>query len=161
MALTSIQSGQLGVFPETRSILTYVLNFSTTSWSSSFFLITASYLSARGIDSDKLVTEILQTRMSSAIAAGANGNNRDLTEHPWALHSIFGLLASQDIAVILEWQPASAVPHTVTVGNMVPVARSSTPTCIPLMPSISITGEASETASILYVIFHIFIIPGG
>ena len=50
-----------------------------------------------------------------------------LTKHPWTLHGIFRLSTSQDIAVILEWRPACVVPCTVTVGNVVPVASSSTP----------------------------------
>lgn len=83
------------------------------------------------------------TAIASHIS-GANGNDQDLTKHPWALHSIWRLSTSQDVAIILEWQPARAVPHIATVGSVVPVASSSTPTFIPLRP-----GDAGETASIL------------
>ena len=89
----------------------------------------------------------------SSLVWDANGNNPDLTKHPWALHSIWKLQASKGLAVILEWQPASAVPRTSVVGgNATPVASSSTFMFASSRSSGSSMTEADETSSILYVI---------
>ena len=95
----------------------------------------------------------LQRGMTKAIASlvsEANGNDPDLTNHPWALHSVWKVQGTLNIAVILEWQPASAVPRTITTGNVTPATSSST-TAIPRLRSPSVT-DADETASILYVV---------
>src|SRR5258708_9710626 len=46
----------------------------------------------------------------SSLVWDANGNDPDLTKHPWALHSVWKLQASHGLGVILRWQPAIAVP---------------------------------------------------
>ena len=97
--------------------------------------------------------DMLDIEASKAIAllvSGANGHNLDLTKHPWALHSIWRLMAPQGLIVILEWQPASTGPQAVTIGNVTPVRGSSTTVVVPFMSSG--VAEASETASILYVL---------
>ena len=98
----------------------------------------------------------LQRGMIKAIASlvsEANGNDPDLTNHPWALHSVWKVPGSPSIAVILEWQPASAVPRTITTGNVTPAASSST-TAFTRLRSPSVT-DADETASILYVVPYV------
>ena len=54
---------------------------------------------------------------------------------------------SQNIAVIFEWQRASAVPRTVTADNLTPIESSST-TPFTALTSLSVA-ETGETASIL------------
>jgi len=46
----------------------------------------------------------------ASLVSGANGNDPDLTRHPWALHSIW-MLQDQGLAVILECQHAGALPR--------------------------------------------------
>jgi hypothetical protein len=93
---------------------------------------------------------------SSVIASlvwEANGNDPDLTKHPWALHSVWRLPAAQTLAVILEWQPTSALPRTLVVGNMTTMASSSTSMFTPSRSSN--VAEADDTASIMYVVPHV------
>ena len=89
----------------------------------------------------------------SSLVLDANGNNPDMTKHPWALHSVWKFQASKGLGVILEWQPASAVPQTSVVGgNATPVASSSPFMFASSRSSGSSMTEADETSSILYVI---------
>ena len=98
---------------------------------------------------DQLAVEVRDA--ISSLVWDANGNNPDLIDHPWALHSVWKLQASPGLGVILEWQPASATPRTNVIGeNTTPVMRSRT---FMLAPSWSSSmAEADETSSILYVI---------
>jgi len=73
---------------------------------------------------DQLDTQ--ETKAIASLVADANDNNPDLTKHPWALYGVWKLSAPQGVVVILEWQPASSVPPTVTVGGVTPVGGSST-----------------------------------
>jgi len=84
----------------------------------------------------------------SSLVWDANGNEPDMTRHPWALHSVWKLQLSQGLAVLLEWQPARAVPRTSVVvgGNATPVASSSTSLLTPSRSSSLV--ETDETASI-------------
>ena len=86
----------------------------------------------------------------SSLVWDANSNEPDLTRHPWALHSVWKLQVSQGLAVILEWQPASAVPRVSVVGgNATPVAADNT-FVFTTMRSSGLA-EADETNSIKYV----------
>jgi hypothetical protein len=104
--------------------------------------------SATSVPYHKLNVEA--TNAVASLVSDANGNDPDLTKHPWALHSLWRLPASQDVAVILEWQPATAIPQTATAGDVTPVASSSTTSLTPLRSSG--VEEADDTASIMYVI---------
>ena len=92
--------------------------------------------------------DIGATKAIASLISGANGNEPDLTKHPWALLSIWRLATPEGITVILEWQPASTVLRIVTIGNVAsnvpPIESSSTPS--------SAVAEFDETASILSVI---------
>ncbi len=93
--------------------------------------------------------EIEATKAIASLVSDANGNEPDLTKHPWALHSIWRLAAPFGIAVILEWQPAKA-------GSQVPqvLVASGSPTAFATLRSSS-AAEAGETASILYVVPYV------
>lgn len=101
-----------------------------------------------GIPASYHQLDVGATKAIASLISDANANDPDLTKHPWALLSIWRLATPEGIAVILEWQPASTVPRTVTVGNVSPnvppMGSSSTPS--------SAVAEFDETASILCVI---------
>ena len=97
--------------------------------------------------------EVTATKAIESLVSDANGNDPDLTNHPWALHGVWKVPGSQSIAVILEWQPASAGPRTITTGSVTPAASSST-TAFPPLTSPSVA-EADETASIVYVVPYV------
>jgi hypothetical protein len=97
--------------------------------------------------------DIEATKAIASLVSDANGNNPDLTRHPWALHSVWGLAAPRGIAVILEWQPAAAMPRAITAGYVTSVASSSTTTFT--QSGLSNVPETDETASMLYVIPYV------
>lgn len=97
---------------------------------------------------DKLDTEA--TKAIATLVSDINGNEPDLTKHPWALFGVWVLVHPQGIAVTLEWQPASVGPRAVSVGNVTPVASSSTIGFDTLR--LSSAAEDDETASIMYVV---------
>ena len=90
----------------------------------------------------------------SSLVCDANGNDPDLTRHPWALHSIWKLQASQGLALILEWQPASVVPRmSIVGGNTTPVTTNNSFIFTPVRSSS--LAEVDETNSIKYVVLNV------
>jgi hypothetical protein len=90
--------------------------------------------------------------VTASLVWDAKGNDPDLTKYPWALHSVWRLPQPQTLAVILEWQPASALP-TLAVGNMTPMTSSGTVMFTPLRSSS--VAEVDETASIMYIVPYV------
>ena len=68
------------------------------------------------------------TKALASLVSDANGNNPDLTKHPWVLLSVWKLLVPLGLAVILEWQPVGVGPRTVSLGNVTSVPSSSATT---------------------------------
>jgi len=111
---------------------------------------------------NKLDTEA--TKAIASLVSEANGNDPDLTKHPWALRSVWGLAAPQGIAVLLEWQPAAAMPRFVTADDATSVTSGSmTPRTVVAGYGSSVASgsgtvrwkgvdEADETGSFMYVI---------
>ena len=106
-----------------------------------------SYCPLPGLSVPYDQVDVEASKVIASLISDANGNDPDLAKHPWALHSIWRLSMMRSLGVILEWQPACAVPQTVPVDD---VASSGTLTFIPLTPS-----NAGETASILYVVQYV------
>jgi len=79
---------------------------------------------------EKMVYAQLGSRAQEAVASlvrQANGNNQDLTKHPWALLGVYeATLTTKSFAVILQWQPAEAIPPPIVQTTLhIPELSSS------------------------------------
>jgi len=85
---------------------------------------------------EKLPYSQIASRAQEAVTNlvwGVNGNNRDLTKHPWALLGIYeATLTTKSFAVILQWQPAEAVPPPIVQTTLHVPERSSSQAPAPL-----------------------------